>query len=180
MIESNRRGQAAMSYNFLVRIRRFLHGFLVVKCVNWYYRTIWGMHIGPDCRISLSAKLDKANPDGIVIGKSTAITFGAAILSHDFVNNVHSTTRIGDYCFIGAHAVIMPGITVGDHSIVATGAIVMRDVQPHTVVMGNPARPIEQNIQTGRWGIRIRDAHTVPPEVAVPAPAAKADLKAVS
>ncbi|RXR31190.1 acyltransferase [Sphingobium fluviale] len=169
-----------MSYSPLVRLRRFMHGFLVVKCVNWYYRTVWGMHIGPDCRISLSAKLDKANPDGIVIGKSTAITFGAAILSHDFVNNVHSTTRIGDYCFIGAHAVIMPGITVGDHSIVATGAIVMRDVPPHTVVMGNPARPIEQNIQTGRWGIRIRDPQNVPPNVAVPASPDKPDLKAVS
>lgn len=165
----------AMSYSPLVRLRRFMHGFLVVKCVNWYYRTVWGMHIGPDCRISLSAKLDKANPDGIVIGKSTAITFGAAILSHDFVNNVHSTTRIGDYCFIGAHAVIMPGVTVGDHSIVATGAIVMRDVQPHTVVMGNPARPIEQNIQTGRWGIRIRDPQNVPPHVAVPQQAGQGD-----
>ena len=137
------------------------------------------MHIGPDCRISLSAKLDKANPDGIIIGRSTAITFGAAILSHDFVNNVHSQTRIGNYCFIGAHAVIMPGVTVGDHSIVAAGSIVMRDVQPHTVVMGNPARPIEQNIQTGRWGIRIRDPENVPPEVAI-SPAATPELKAVS
>ncbi|MEZ5654636.1 MAG: acyltransferase [Sphingobium sp.] len=157
-----------MSYNPLVRLRRFLHGFLIVKCVSWYYRHIWGMHIGPDCRISLSAKLDKANPDGIVIGKSSAVTFGAAILSHDFVNNVHMTTRIGDYCFIGAHAVIMPGVTVGDHSIVGTGAIVLRNVPPHSVVMGNPARVMEQNIQTGRWGIRIRDPENVPPEVAVP------------
>lgn len=162
-----------------MRLRRFLHGFVVVKCVNWYYRTIWGMHIGPDCRISLSAKLDKANPDGIVIGRSTAITFGSAVLSHDFVNNVHLTTRIGDYCFIGAHAVIMPGVTVGDHSIVAAGAIVMRDVQPHTVVMGNPARPIEQSIRTGRWGIRIRDPENVPPEIAVPMPA-RPELEAFS
>lgn len=168
-----------MNYNPLVRLRRFLHGFLIVKCVSWYYRRIWGMHIGEDCRISTSAKLDKANPDGIVIGKSTAITFGAAVLSHDFVNNVHTTTRIGDYCFIGAHAVIMPGVTVGDHSIVGTGAIVLRNVPPNSVVMGNPARVMEQNIQTGRWGIRIRDPENVPPEVAVP-DSAQRELKAVS
>lgn len=156
-----------MSYSPLVRVRRFLHGFLVVKCVSMYYRTVWGMDIGPDCRISRGAKLDKANPKGVVIGHSTAVTFGSAILSHDFVNNVHLTTRIGNYCFIGAHAVIMPGVTVGDHSIVAAGSIVMRDVQPNTVVMGNPARPIEQNIRTGRWGVRIRDPQNVPPEAAV-------------
>jgi acetyltransferase-like isoleucine patch superfamily enzyme len=115
------------------------------------------MHVGEDTRISLSAKLDRTNPDGIFIGKSSAITFGAAVLSHDFVNNVHLTTRVGDYCFIGAHAVIMPGVTVGDHSIVAAGAIVMRNVPPHSVVMGNPARVMEQNIKTGRWGVRIRE-----------------------
>jgi acetyltransferase-like isoleucine patch superfamily enzyme len=157
-----------MKYNPLVKLRRFLHGLLVVRCVRWYYTRIWGMHIGEDVRISLSAKLDKANPDGIYIGKSSAITFGAAILSHDFVNNVHVQTRIGDYCFIGAHAIIMPGVTVGDHSIVGSGAVVMRNVPPHSVVMGNPARPMEQNIQTGRWGIRIRDPQNVAPDIAVP------------
>lgn len=146
-----------MKYNPLVRLRNFLHGFLVVKCVRWYYTRVWGMHVGEDTRISLSAKLDRTNPDGIFIGKSTAITFGAAVLSHDFVNNVHLTTRVGDYCFIGAHAVIMPGVTVGDHSIVAAGAIVMRNVPPNSVVMGNPARVMEQNIKTGRWGTRIRE-----------------------
>jgi len=163
----------ALKYSPLVRLRRFLHGFLVVKCVQWYYTRIWGMHIGDDCRISLSARLDKANPDGVHIGKSTAITFGAAVLSHDFVNNEHKQTRIGDYCFIGAHAVIMPGVTIGDHSIVATGAIVMRNVPPNTVVMGNPARPIEQNIQTGRWGIRIRDIETAPAHIVPPVTEAK-------
>lgn len=146
-----------MKYNPLVRLRSFLHGFLVVKCVRWYYTRVWGMHVGEDTRISLSAKLDRTNPDGIFIGKSSAITFGAAVLSHDFVNNVHLTTRVGDYCFIGAHAVIMPGVTVGDHSIVAAGAIVMRNVPPNSVVMGNPARVMEQNIKTGRWGIRVRE-----------------------
>ncbi|HEX5537717.1 MAG TPA: acyltransferase [Sphingobium sp.] len=168
-----------MKYNPLVRIRRFLHGFLVVKCVRWYYTLVWGMHIGEDTRISLSAKLDQTNPDGITIGKSSAITFGAAILSHDFINNVHLQTRIGDYCFIGAHAVIMPGVTVGNHSIIAAGAIVMRNVPPHSVVMGNPARVMEQNIQTGRWGIRIRDLESVPPHI-VPDSQAKASLQAAS
>ncbi|MCB2015655.1 MAG: acyltransferase [Sphingobium sp.] len=167
-----------LKYSPLVRLRRALHGLLVVKCVQWYYTRIWGMHIGEDCRISLSAKLDKANPDGIHIGKSCAITFGAAILSHDFVNREHKQTRIGDYCFIGAHAVIMPGVTVGDHSIVATGAIVMRNVPPHSVVMGNPARVMEQNIQTGRWGMRIRETENAPADSAAPQ-AEKPKLEAV-
>jgi len=149
-----------------------MHGFLVVKCVRWYYTRVWGMHVGEDTRISLSAKLDRTNPDGIFIGNSSAITFGVAVLSHDFVNNVHMETRIGDCCFIGAHAVIMPGVTVGDHSIVAAGAIVMRNVPPHSVVMGNPARVMEQNIKTGRWGVRIREPKEAEAIAAEPAPAA--------
>ena len=55
----------------------------------------------------------------------------------------------------------------------------MRNVPPHSVVMGNPARVMEQNIQTGRWGIRIRDLESVPPHI-VPDSQAKASLQAAS
>ncbi len=48
--------------------------------------------------------------------------------------------QIGDNVWIGRHAIIMPGVTIGQGSIVATGAVVMADVPPNTVVAGNPAR----------------------------------------
>ena len=116
------------------------------------------MKIGKGCRISLSAKLDLTHPAGIEIGEYTAITFGAAVLTHDFANLKHKTTRIGSYCLIGARSVIMAGIRIGDHCIIGAGSIVMSNVPSNSVVIGNPARVIERGIRTTRWGIR-QDAY---------------------
>jgi acetyltransferase-like isoleucine patch superfamily enzyme len=46
-------------------------------------------------------------------------------------------------CYIGAGALILPGVTVGEGAVVAAGAVVTRDVPPRKVVAGVPARPIK-------------------------------------
>ncbi|KXX65853.1 type B chloramphenicol O-acetyltransferase [Marichromatium gracile] len=51
-------------------------------------------------------------------------------------------TVIGNDVWIGSEAMLMPGVRVGDGAIVASRALVSRDVPPYTVVGGNPARPI--------------------------------------
>lgn len=50
---------------------------------------------------------------------------------------------IGKHVWIGAHAVILPGVTIGDGAVVAAGAVVTKDVAPNTVVAGVPARQIK-------------------------------------
>jgi acetyltransferase-like isoleucine patch superfamily enzyme len=49
---------------------------------------------------------------------------------------------IGDDAWLGAGAVILPGVTIGNGAIVGAGAVVRDDVPPMTVVAGVPARPI--------------------------------------
>lgn len=49
-----------------------------------------------------------------------------------------------DDIWIGANAVILPGVTIGQHSVVAAGAIVTKDVPPHSLVAGVPAKVIRQ------------------------------------
>lgn len=51
--------------------------------------------------------------------------------------------RIGNYCWIGAKAVILKGVTLGDNCVVAAGAVVTRDVPSGGVVAGVPARVIK-------------------------------------
>ncbi len=50
---------------------------------------------------------------------------------------------IGDDVWIGANAVILPGVTIGTHSVIAAGAVVTKDVPPHSLVAGVPAKVIK-------------------------------------
>jgi acetyltransferase-like isoleucine patch superfamily enzyme len=122
----------------------------------------WGMEIGEDCQVSLSAILDKTNPRGIHIGNSTAINFRSCVLAHDYSRGLHADTRIGKQCQIGAYAIVMPGVTIGDNCVVAPASVVMRDIPSNSLVAGNPARVMEKDIKTGRWGKILRDPAPVP------------------
>lgn len=53
-------------------------------------------------------------------------------------------TIIQDGAWIGMRAMIMPGVTIGEGAIIASGAIVTKSVAPYTIVAGNPAKPIKQ------------------------------------
>ncbi|WP_282022816.1 maltose O-acetyltransferase [Priestia flexa] len=51
---------------------------------------------------------------------------------------------IGNNVWIGGRAIINPGVTIGDNAVIASGAVVTKDVPPNTVVGGNPARVIKE------------------------------------
>jgi acetyltransferase-like isoleucine patch superfamily enzyme len=51
---------------------------------------------------------------------------------------------IGDGAWIASSATILPGVSVGECSVVGAGAVVARDVEPHTMVAGVPARPVSR------------------------------------
>lgn len=110
------------------------------------------MDISYSARISVRAKLDKTNPKGIHIGEESYIASGAIIFSHDYARNLHEDTYIGKRCFIGANAIVMCGVRIGDEVIVGSGAIVTKDVPSNSIVAGNPARIMRQGIQTVKYG----------------------------
>ncbi|MCB2129600.1 MAG: acyltransferase [Rhodobacteraceae bacterium] len=146
----------------IAKARTFVHRKIVIPGMYLVYRRFYGMDIGEGVRISRGAKLDKTYPKGIHIGDYTAVTSGAAILTHDFVNRRHMDVRIGRNCFIGYGAIILPGVTIGDNVIVTGNSVVGRDVPSNCVVMGNPARPVETGIVTGEWGIRLDKGNDAP------------------
>jgi len=60
--------------------------------------------------------------------------------------NVARRIEIGSDVWIGAHAVVLNGVRVGDGAVIAAGAVVRSDVAPYTVVGGVPARPIGERV----------------------------------
>jgi acetyltransferase-like isoleucine patch superfamily enzyme len=118
-----------------------------------YFNKIWGMDIGRQCRIALSAKLDPTNPRGVHIGDSTAIDFRACILTHDQCRSLVADTWVGKKCHIGAQSIIMPGVSIGDNCVIAAASVVTRDVPSNCVAAGIPARIVETGIQTGPLGV---------------------------
>ena len=125
---------------------------------TWYFRTVYGMNIAKDVRLSFKCRIDKTNPKGLTIGEKTIVAFDAIILSHDYASRRHAAkTVIGSYCFIGCGSIIMPNVTVGDHSIVAAGSVVTKDVPNNCIVAGNPAKIIKTDIETIAYGMLSED-----------------------
>ncbi len=124
----------------------------VIRVKQYIYIYIYGMDISRTARISVGATLDKTYPKGIHIGDETYIASGAIVFTHDFSRGLHVDTIIGKRCFIGANAIIMCGVKIGDSVIVGAGAIVTKEVPSYCIVAGNPAKVIKENIQTGKYG----------------------------
>lgn len=154
--------EAVGRYGFLATCRTRLRD-IILLVRRLYLVKIWGMDIHPFTLISRKAVLDRTYPRGIHIEEGTAVSFDAVILSHDHIAGKHTDTRIGKYCQVGARSMVMPGVSVGDHSVIAAGAIVTKDVPPNSIVAGNPARIIRTGIMTTNWG-KITEKGQTPPK----------------
>ena len=64
-------------------------------------------------------------------------------LNEKNIYEVNQPVKIGNDVWIGAYAVILPGVTIGDGAVIAAGAVVTRDVEPYSIVGGVPARHIK-------------------------------------
>ena len=63
-------------------------------------------------------------------------------------NSITAPVSIGNHVWIGAEAIILKGVTIGDGAVIGAGSVVTRDVESCAIVVGNPARVIKRNI---RW-----------------------------
>jgi len=109
-----------------------------------YYRFM-GIRIGKNTFISHKANLD-VRRGRIRIGNNVEIDKGTCILSHTGYQEVQDgqETVIDDNVKIFIKAVVLPGVRIGRNAVVEAGSVVMRDVPPDVLVMGNPARVMEK------------------------------------
>lgn len=118
--------------------------FSVGNCKN--------IKIGKNCRINKGVYLLGRN--NIYIGDNVVLSAEVMILDsgldiEEFEKgnlsvHINSFVIIEDNVWIGARAMILPGVRVGTYSIIAAGSVVTKDVLPYTIVGGNPAKEIKQ------------------------------------
>lgn len=117
-------------------------------CIN---NAVGDVMIGDHTRIGLHNTI--IGP--VIIGSHVNLAQGITVtaLNHNFEDSEKrideqgvstSAVVIEDDIWIGANAVVLPGVTIGHHSVVAAGAVVTKDVPPHSLVAGVPAKVIKQ------------------------------------
>ena len=117
-------------------------------CIN---NAVGDVVIGDYTRIGLHNTIIGPATIGSHVNLAQGITVTA--LNHNFadlnkrIDEQGITTNavtIEDDVWIGANAVVLPGVTIGKHCVVAAGAVVTKDVPPHSLVAGVPAKVIKQ------------------------------------
>ena len=117
-------------------------------CIN---NAVGDVMIGDHTRIGLHNTIIGPVEIGTHVNLAQGITVTA--LNHNFGDTEKrideqgvstNPVTIEDDVWIGANAVILPGVTIGNHCVVAAGAVVTKDVPPHSLVAGVPAKVIKQ------------------------------------
>ena len=112
-----------------------------------------GVKIGKDVFIGDTVHLDLFHPNLITIEDNVSIGMRTMIFTHasnwsPFLSKVYprqtAAVVIGKGCWIAPSCIILPGVSIGENSVVGSGSIVLKDVEPYTVVVGNPARLIKK------------------------------------
>ena len=110
-----------------------------------------GLSISEGCSIGPRVLLDARKE--LFIGKNVTIAYDAIIwtLHHDMnstdFHGCGDKTIIEDYAWICSRSILLPGIHIGKGAVVASGAVVTKDVEPYTIVAGVPAKPIGKRAQ---------------------------------
>jgi UDP-2-acetamido-3-amino-2,3-dideoxy-glucuronate N-acetyltransferase len=102
-----------------------------------------GVSIGDACKIQNSVSVYH----GVTIGNEVFVGPNACFTNDKVprANNADwsvTPTLVKDGASIGANATIVCGITIGEYAMVAAGSVVTKDVEPYSLVMGNPARHV--------------------------------------
>lgn len=132
--------------------RRFSLGdYSVIESYSCINNAVGDVVIGHHTRVGLHNTIIGPVTIGDHVNLAQGITVTA--LNHNFSQPAlpidqqgvsTAPVTLGDDIWIGANAVVLPGVTIGNHCVVAAGAVVTKDVPPHSLVAGVPAIIIKQ------------------------------------
>ena len=108
-----------------------------------------GMKISNNCSISQRAVPDPLLPELIEFEEGSGCGIGVKLLTHNVMNIQHGSFSFGPIkvcknARIGAYSVILPGVTIGEGSIIGANSLVTDDIPPFSIAFGSPAKVIRQ------------------------------------
>lgn len=127
------------------------HGGLPANPFHPHAWIVGEPEVGAGCWIGAFTVIDGSG--GLTIGKGCNVSAGVQIYTHSTVARCVSegerpieqrSTRIGDFVYLGAHAVVLMGSDIGDHSVIAAGAVVTEGTvaPPYSLLRGVPAKVV--------------------------------------
>lgn len=107
------------------------------------------IRIDDNCRINDHVVMQSGRGGELSLGKNVTVSFGARIMTgqyevgasgHNRSHHIYEPVIIENGVWVGCNAVILPGVQIGEYSIIAAGSVVLCDVPPHVLVAGIPAK----------------------------------------
>ncbi len=141
-----------------MNIRIFLMEHLSKVVRRW---RIWKLHlrgyknISWNCIIERGVVLDKVYPTGIHIGEGCLIAAGTTILCHEHIYRnkkdpripYTTDTYIGNRCFVGVRALILPGVKIEDDCVIGAGCTVNKNIPAGSMAVGIPAKIVKTGLK---------------------------------
>ncbi len=112
---------------------------------NWGRNTHWGSHCYSNFNLTLVDDTEIYIGSHCMFGPNVVLaTAGHPALPELRWLQYSIPIKIGDRVWIGANAVILPGVQIGDNSVIGAGSVVTKDVPPNVIAVGNPCKLLRE------------------------------------
>ncbi len=114
--------------------------FDAMGMTKWYWRALHHdkLTLGENTQIGSFTVIDAHH--GVEIGDDVKIGFNCVIISHSSIDNKSGKVILKKGCSIGSGAMVMPGVTVGENSIIGANSFVNKNVPDNEIWVGTPAK----------------------------------------
>ncbi len=114
---------------------------------NWGIHTHFGRNVYANFNLTLVDDTDIFVGDSVMFGPNVVVATAGHPIDPELRRKVaqfNVPVRIGSNVWIGAGAILLPGVTVGENSVIGAGSVVTHDIPPNVVAVGNPCRVLRE------------------------------------
>ncbi len=109
---------------------------------NWVVQNIEGFDLGFETDIGAFSYINALH--GVVIKDNVQIGSHCSIYSVSTIDDSHGKVVLKKNCRIGSHSTILPGVSIGENSIIGAHSLINKDIPDNVVAFGVPAKVVRQ------------------------------------